>query len=223
MLERINSPGYESLSKPSQEALEVLRRKKAESTALTAAEIGVGIGATTVEMLKVMDGVGELHLFDYEDRVADLIRDIETRGISKGVKLIPHGNGRQTFNSYAWELATMAFSLKSKGLPLEMFDFVYLDGAHSFHHDAPACVTLKDMVRPGGYIVFDDMYWTFNKSPVMNPQKKPSITKDYSDDQLDRPHVELVVEVFMAPDARFEQVFLTGNQKPYRPVFRRVG
>ena len=40
--------------------------------------------------------------------------------------------------------------------------------------------------------------------------------------QLAMPHVELVVDVFMRSDSRFEQVFLTANKRPYRPVFRKL-
>lgn len=222
MLERMNQPGYESISKPSAEAMEVLRRVRAEHDSPTIAEVGVGIGASTIEFVKLLSGAGAIHLFDFEDVVDALVADLRALEMSAGVHLVPHGNGRQRFNGYAWSLATMLSSLEAAGLQSQIFDFVYLDGAHSFHHDAPACLVLKRMVRPGGYLVFDDMYWSFNRSPVLNPQKKPQIREDYSEDQLARPHVELVVELFVRSDPEFEQVFLDDRPKPYRPVFRRV-
>ena len=222
MLERLNKPGFESISKPSSEAIEVLRRLKAERDSLAVAEVGVGIGASTVEFVRIMGGVGTLHLFDFQDVVEQLIEDLNLLDVSQGIHIIPHGNGRQKFNSYAWSLATMAAACRRERVSLELFDFVYLDGGHAFHHDAPSCLVLKEMIKPGGYLVFDDMYWTFNASPVMNPQKKPSIRDDYSDEQLSIPHVELVVDLFMRTDDRFEQIFLTANRTPYRPVFRRL-
>jgi predicted O-methyltransferase YrrM len=221
LLERLNKPGFESLSKPSPDAIEVLQRLKAERHSLVAAEIGVGIGASTVEFLGVMGGVGTLHLFDFDDVLGELVEDLRQLDVSHGVDIIPHGNGRERFNSYAWKLATLAAAHAREGETLELFDFVYLDGAHAFHHDAPACLVLKRMVRPAGYLVFDDMYWTFKKSPVMNPERRPTIREDYSDEQLSIPHIELVVDLFMRTDDLFEQVFLTENRRPYRPVFRR--
>jgi predicted O-methyltransferase YrrM len=222
LLERLNKPGSESLSKPSSEAIEVLRRLKAECSSLAVAEVGVGIGASTVEFVRVMGGVGTLHLFDFQDVVEQLVEDLNSLDVAQGLHIIPHGNGRQKFNSYAWTLATMAAARRREGVSLELFDFVYLDGAHAFHLDASSCLVLKEMIKPGGYLVFDDMYWTFNSSPVMNPQKKPSIRDDYSDEQLSIPHVELVVNLFMRTDDRFEQIYLTASETPYRPVFRRL-
>ena len=222
MLERRNTPGYEALSKACSEALQILGQLREEHEELTVAEIGVGIGASTVEFLKVMAGAGTLHLFDFNDVLHQLVADLKPLDVSDGIRLVTHGNGRQRFNGYAWTLATMAAARGRDDATPEVFDFVYLDGAHLFHHDAPSCVLLKEMIKPGGYIVFDDMYWTVNGSPTMNPAVKPAVRDDFSDEQLATPHVELVVDVFMRPDDRFEQVFLTANKRPYRPVFRRL-
>ena len=35
------------------------------------------------------------------------------------------------------------------------------------------------------------------KSPVMNPERKPQIRADYTDEQLRRPHIEVVVRALM--------------------------
>lgn len=222
MLERINTSGYESISQPSSDAIDILKRIVATGQQyVVAAEVGVGIGATTIELLRVM-GRGELHLFDFSDRVEELASDLREAKVVTEAVLITHGNGRETFNSYAWVVAQLAFERLKNSLDLPMFDFVYLDGAHTFHHDAPACAVLKEMLKPGGYIVFDDMYWTFSKSPTMNPDRKPEIRKDYSDEQLTLPHIERVVRLLMETDSRFEQVYLDqSNKKPCRPVFRR--
>lgn len=221
MLERRNTPGYEAWSKPCSEAIQVLEQLRAEREVLTVAEVGVGIGASTVEFLRVMAGSGTLHLFDFNDVLNQLVEDLKALDVSDGIRLVAHGNGRQRFNGYDWTLATMAAARGRDDDTLELFDFVYLDGAHLFHHDAPSCVLLKEMITPGGYIVFDDMYWTVNGSPTMNPAKKPSVRDDFSDEQLATAPVELVVDVFMRPDTRFEQVFLTASKRPYRPVFRK--
>ena len=222
MLERINAAGFESLSQPSPDALEVLRRLLEVQPSATVAEVGVGIGATSIEMVKMMGGKGSLHLFDFEDRVSELAADLRNSEFCQGLEIVEHGNSRKTFDSYAWTLASMVLSMRNAGQSTEAFDFVYLDGAHSYQYDAPSCVILKEMIKPGGYLVFDDMYWSFMKSPVMNPTKKPDIKNHYSDEQLEQPHIEMVVKLFMETDARFKQVYLNDNKRPYRPVFQRL-
>ena len=223
MLKRLNSPGFEAASKSSEDAVEVLRRVKASASGpVVAAEIGVGVGATTIDLVRTLGGTGELHLFDRETLVRDLIAELEELPETAGVTLVDHGNSRKLFDGYAWVLANMARDLASAGKSVEIFDFVYLDGAHSFHHDAPACAILKRMLKPGGYLVLDDMKWTFNSSPSMNPTKRSDVRESYTDEQLSVPHVGLIADVLLRPDEEFEEISLTDNDDPGRAVFQRV-
>lgn len=223
MLERLNTPGFEAASKPSDDAVEVLKLIHASSAGpIVAAEIGVGVGATTVELVRTLGGRGELHLFDRKTLVEQLIAELEAMPETAGVTLVDHGNSRHLFDGYAWVLATMARDLANAGQPVEIFDFVYLDGAHSFHHDAPACAVLKRMIKPGGYLVVDDMKWTFNGSPTMNPTKRPELRESYTDEQLSVPHVGLIVDVLLRPDEEWEEIFLSDRPDPGRTVFRRA-
>lgn len=223
MLEKLNTPGYETISAPSPDAVEVLQRVKAATKGpIVAAEVGVGIGATTIEFLKVLGGSGELHLFDREPLLSEVIADLQTLPTAEGITFVNHGNESKMYASYAWELATMARRRDRKKLPVAMFDFAYLDGAHTFHHDAAAMNVLKRMIKPGGYLVIDDMTWSFNGSASANPKNRPALARDYTAEQLKLPHMALVVDVFLRHDIEFEQVFLTDDPKPIRAVFRRL-
>jgi predicted O-methyltransferase YrrM len=42
------------------------------------------------------------------------------------------------------------------------FDFVYLDGAHSWFVDGLAVLLAERLLRPGGWLLCDDLDWTFN-------------------------------------------------------------
>ena len=222
-MERLNTPGFEAASTPSKDAIKVLQRvMESASGPVVAAEVGIGVGATTVELVRNLDGRGELHLFDHESLVQELIGELEALPVSDGVRLVGHGNGWRRNESYAWVLATMARDLEQAGRPVEIFDFVYLDGAHAFHHDAPACAVLKRMIKPGGYLVLDDMKWTFNGSPTMNPERRPELRESYTDEQLSVPHVGLIVDVLLRTDEEFEEVALGKRKNPNRTVFQRM-
>lgn len=43
--------------------------------------------------------------------------------------------------------------------PRPQFDFVYLDGAHTFKVDALAVVLVGKLLLPGAWLVMDDLYW----------------------------------------------------------------
>lgn len=222
MLSKRNAPGYEAISRPSADAVEVLRRVKAAASGpVVAAEIGVGIGATTVEFIGILDAPDALHLFDRETVLADVLADLAQATTSSAPTLVPHPNPMNLFASYSWELAKMTRELDRGQGPVEIFDFVYLDGAHAFHHDAAACSILKRLIKPGGYLVIDDMHWTFNTSANLNPTKRPDVAVQYTAEQLSTPHVALVVDVLLRRDRNFQQVFLTDEKRPSRAVFRR--
>lgn len=55
--------------------------------------------------------------------------------------------------TYAWTL----FEMLERG---ETFDLIYLDGHHTFYVDLPAFALAHHLLRPGGYIVVDDIQWT---------------------------------------------------------------
>jgi predicted O-methyltransferase YrrM len=208
----------------STDAVQILRRVLKEATEPTAiAEVGIGIGATTKQFLRLVGkaGGGEVHLFDRQPVIDTVVPELQKLVTSDAVTIVSHGNPDKQFASYAWELATMARDLQRAGRSVELFDFVYLDGAHAFHHDAAACALLKRMIKPGGYLVLDDMRWSFNKSASANPTKRPDLAEAYTDQQLETPHVGLVVDVLLRPDDAFEEIRLTDEANPKRGVFRR--
>lgn len=219
MLEKLSSPGFEAQSKAATEVIDLAQIIKAGNEAPIFAEVGVGIGATTVELLHVLDGSGDLHLFDFVDKVTELASDVKLDGTYKGVTLHTHGNSRRTYNSYAWTLAQFISSLHRKGQPTKIFDLVYIHGLHLFHHDAAACAILKDMIRPGGYIVLDDMQWTIDGSPSMNPKKRADTRKEFSDEQIRLSHMSLIAEAVLATDARFERD-KTRSKSANRTIFK---
>jgi protein arginine kinase len=78
MLEKINAPGFETLSKADEVVCEnvaaLLERGLSDPVV---AEIGVGVGATTRELAAILDNRGALHLYDFESKLAELIADLE--------------------------------------------------------------------------------------------------------------------------------------------------
>lgn len=63
--------------------------------------------------------------------------------------------------SYIWELSLMVSSSTSS------FDFCFIDGAHSLETDGLAFFLVNSLLKPGGFILFDDLDWTFAKSPTL--------------------------------------------------------
>jgi hypothetical protein len=92
---------------------------------------------------------------------------------------------------------------RARGDGVDLWDAIYLDGAHTFSVDAPATCVLKEMVKIGGYFVFDDVKWSLASSPTMST---PAVKALYTDEQMDAHHVEMLVDLFMRTDVRFTEL-----------------
>lgn len=169
-----------------------------QTRASSYAEIGVYKGDTAVEIAHQLDGRGHLHLFDYDDRLREVDRLLRAAG-HDNVTLYP--NSRRLLDSYNWSL--MQLLQEHRG---PIFDYVFLDGAHTWAHDALAFLLVDRLLLPGGYIDFDDYTWTLRRSPSMNPEAFPEVEKLYTDDQIDTPQVALVVDLLVRLDPTYEEV-----------------
>jgi predicted O-methyltransferase YrrM len=170
----------------------------AESGCRRYAEIGVYEGDTALAIANVLDGTGVIHLFDYEDRVEAVLARLRAAG-HPGV--VGHANSRRLMDSYNWALMRV---LRERGGPV--YDYVFLDGAHTWAHDALAFLLVDRLLLPGGYIDFDDYNWTLRASPSMNPQAFPDVERLYSEEQIDTCQVALVVDLLVRGNTGYEEV-----------------
>lgn len=65
-------------------------------------------------------------------------------------------------SSYIWRLMKML-----EEDPQPRFDFCYLDGAHNWPDDGFAFFLVDHLLKPGGWVVFDDIEWSYATSPSM--------------------------------------------------------
>lgn len=128
-----------------------------------------------------------------------------------------YGNTHKHWDSYAWALSNLLFTMREHQED-GVYDVVYLDGAHSFFHDGLACCLLKELVKPGGYLIFDDMRWTYAGSPTVNPDKNPGTAENMTEEQIADQQVTRVVRCFMEHDPAF---ICQSEKHALRAVFQK--
>lgn len=182
---------------------EVLSKNPAPNVA----EIGVYKGDTTLELAHIMDNKGTIYLFDFRDRIIDLTAKLTEKGYANYVSF---GNSRRYFDSYNWELARL---LNASKVPL--FDYVFIDGAHSWAHDALAFFLCDLLLKPGGYIDFDDYGWSFGMSATMSPTVFPAIEDLYTEEQIEISNVAMVVDLLVKRNVQYKEIV-------YNKIFQKV-
>lgn len=199
---------------PSSHFIDIVSKVLKESKgAVRIAEIGVDRGATTHEVAKLLRPGDVYDLFDRDD--CTLFQNLPVLINYSQCQINIYGNTRKMFDSYAWSLAKVSMDAYAEGKRGGLWDAIYLDGAHTFAVDGPATCILKEMVKAGGYLVFDGVKWSLASSPTMNT---PAVKKLYTDEEMDTSHVEMIVDLFMRTDFRFTEL-TRRNEK--RAVFVR--
>lgn len=215
MLEKINQKGYETISVPCNEVLELIKELKKSTEPISVAEIGIGVGATANEIVKCLDASDDYYMFSFERDVLELYEDIKQKDYCLA-NIYAMGNTNKTYDSYNWTLAKL-FLLKEKQ---SFLDLTYLDGAHTFFHDGLACCLLKDMTKEGGIIVFDDINWSYAKSPASNPERKPDVLKWYTQEQIEACQIAMVVDIFMKDDRNWQ--LLEEYSSAHRATYKKI-
>lgn len=100
--------------------------------------------------------------------------------------------------SYLWRL--MKF-LEERSEPF--LDMCYIDGAHTWFADGFAFFLVDQLLKPGGWIIFDDLDWTFAKSmgDHVNVKKMPK-------EEQETPQVRKIYELLVKPHPDYENFMI---------------
>jgi predicted O-methyltransferase YrrM len=194
LVEEAYPSGGLAVAGPNVRALDSFRASGAEIYA----ELGVYEGDTTLAVAEELASRGEIHLFDFADKVEPVADRLAAAGHEN---VVCHPNSRKIMDSYNWSLMQL---LRERGEPV--FEYVFLDGAHTWAADALAFLLIDRLLKPGGYVEFDDYWWTIEQSPSMNARAFPASARLYTDEQMSEPQVKLVVDLLVRPDRRYKEV-----------------
>lgn len=159
-------------------------------------ELGFCHGVSTCYIAAILEsrGAGHIHSIDLEHQrtatpnAPDLLNRL---GLAHRATL--HFEP----TSYTWKLMKML-----EESPEPRFDFCYLDGAHSWFVDGLAFFLVERLLRPGGWIIFDDFNWTYAQSPSLS---QTDFVRNMPDEEATTPQIKKVFELLVQPHPNFEE------------------
>lgn len=101
--------------------------------------------------------------------------------------------------SFTWELLRM---LESD--PQPRFDFIYIDGGHTWDTTGFAFMLVDRLVAPGGWVLFDDLDWTLGRSPSL---RNRAWVQRLSAEERDTPQVRKVFELLVRTHQGYDSVY----------------
>jgi predicted O-methyltransferase YrrM len=106
--------------------------------------------------------------------------------------------------SYNWFLKKELERSIVNGVYEPIYDFCFIDGPKNWQVDGFAFLLVDRLLRPGGWVLFDDYDWTYAST---GRQQTDGINhRDLGPDELDQPHIEAVVRLLVMQHPDYSEV-----------------
>jgi predicted O-methyltransferase YrrM len=110
------------------------------------------------------------------------------------------------FSSYTWWLKErIEERADAHGNVEPCFDFIYLDGAKNWTIDGLAVVLVEKLLRPGGWLLMDDLEWTYSDSPS-RVATDGIVHRELSEPERTQPHLRAVFDLIVAQHPSFTEL-----------------
>lgn len=199
------------VSEPCPEFISAVEQLKSTRRNVSVAEVGIGVGATALRTLELLDADDVYCCFDFMNMLEAFFSDLDAGKFNVKCKIVAFGNSRLEWDSYNWNLSNLILQMRERH-ESGMFDAVYLDGAHTFMHDGLAVCLLKELIKDGGYLVLDDVNF------VCWPRFKDLHKNHMPENQMKDRQIFRVKEIFLSSDPNFIEISPPDN---YRAVFKK--
>jgi predicted O-methyltransferase YrrM len=83
------------------------------------------------------------------------------------------------------------------------YDFCYLDGSKNFNVDGLAVVLIEKLLRPDGWLLMDDLEWTYERNPWIAPEGDGRPLGPLSHSERTEPHLLAVFELIVKQHPSF--------------------
>ena len=124
-------------------------------------ELGFNYGVSTCYMASSLEQVNESSIVTIDLESAKT-RKPNIEQLLKKIGQFDKVNIYYEPTSYTWRLMKL---LEEDSNP--RFDFCYIDGAHSWFIDGFAFFLVDRLLKPNGWILLDDLNWSYEKSPSL--------------------------------------------------------
>ena len=167
-------------------------------------ELGTAHGVSAAYMAAALEanGEGELTTVDHAGAAYDPPPEavLERAGLAHRVRIV------REHSSYNWFLKQEVERASDQaGNTTPRYDFCYLDGAKNFNVDGLAVVLIEKLLRPGGWLLMDDLEWTYENNPWILPAGDGHPLGPLSESERTEPHLRAVFELVVKQHPSFSR------------------
>lgn len=180
----------------------ILRTKPAEIL-----ELGTGVGTSACYMAAALDelGAGRIVTIDRNPDLPEWVRKSFTKADPALLRFVDIVT---TTSSYNDALLPRIEARTKDGVCEPCLDFCYIDGAHTWADDGLAFLLADKLLKPGGWMLFDDMAWTIAGSAEAS---KEAWTQAMSAELRATMQVTKVFDLLVATHPSYEHLVKAGD------------
>jgi predicted O-methyltransferase YrrM len=159
----------------------------------TAHAVGAAYMAAAGAQVTTVDHAGAAYHPSPEEVVA-------RAGVAERVAIV------REYSSYTWWLKELVEARSDAHGNVEpCFDFVYLDGAKNWTIDGLAVVLIEKLLRPGRWLLMDDLEWTYDQDPGRDATDGIH-HRELSERERTEPHLRAVFDLIVAQHPSFTEL-----------------
>lgn len=161
-------------------------------------ELGFGHGASSCYIAAALDEVGAGHLSTVDLYPAQVWQHPTIEELLKQSGLEQWVSVHRENTSYTWFLKKKIYENSAANCCTPIYDFCFIDGSKNWTIDSSAFFLVDKLLKPGGWILFDDLQWTYHSKLKEGKRKTNGVYMlDMGDDELHEPHLELIFQLLV--------------------------
>jgi predicted O-methyltransferase YrrM len=169
-------------------------------------ELGTGHGVSAAYIAAGLadNEAGHLTTIDFERPRPDPNPEsvLARAGVADRVTVI------RRYSSYTWWLKKQIENRSdADGNCRPMYDFIYIDGAKNWNIDGLAVVLAEKLLRPDGWLLLDDLDWTYDLHPD-RPATDGIVHRDLSRSERREPHMRAVWDLLVRQHPAFTELIV---------------
>jgi predicted O-methyltransferase YrrM len=159
-------------------------------------ELGSAHGVSAAYMAAALEanGRGRVVTVDHGGAAYDPSPEqvLERAGLAHRVTIV------RRHSSYNWFLKEeIEAASDADGNCVPRYDFCYLDGSKNFNIDGLAVILIEKLLRPEGWLLMDDLEWTYERNPWILPHDDSRPLGPMSESERTEPHLAAVFELIV--------------------------
>ena len=173
-----------------------------ETRPLEVLELGTAHGVSAAYIAAALEANGSGHVTtvdhagaDYDPAPAEVLA---RAGVADRVRIV------REHSSYNWFLKQeVQAASDAAGNCQPRYDFCYLDGSKNFNIDGLAVVLIEKLLKPEGWLLMDDLEWTYEHNPWIVPHDDGRPLGPMSASERTEPHLLAVFELIVKQHPSF--------------------